>query len=222
MTWVLGTLAVSAVLAAIGVSVAGYRSTPPVSAPPGTPAAGARDEDPLAPRLFDKSGSVRIHVAGAVRKPGVYTLPAWARVVDAMKKAGGPTPSADLDAINLADFVRDGEQLRIPERGRAEPLSSHRPTPEPPVVALTVGGRGMGRYPFARMASAGESAGILNLNTATREDLESLPGVGRTAAERIVAYREQFGPFSRPEDLLNVPGIGEKGFERMRPLIAAP
>src|SRR5687768_16846793 len=120
---VLGVLAAGSALAAAGLGLNGYRTNPPppqANRPGGLLAAplDASAKDPLTPRLFDGSDPIRIHVAGAVKKPGVYSLPSWARVVDAMKKAGGPTTAADLDAINLADPVRDGEQLRIPTRGR--------------------------------------------------------------------------------------------------------
>src|ERR671916_819100 len=129
MAWIMGTLAATAAVAAVGVTGWGIRSTPGALTPrtETRPSAG-RDEDPLAPRLFDQSGPIRVHVAGAVKKPGVYSLPAWARVIDAVKKAGGATASAALDRINLADPVRDGEQVRIPVRGRAERLEAHHPT----------------------------------------------------------------------------------------------
>src|SRR4051794_21570240 len=117
MAWILGVLLATAALAAVGVAWSGYRSSPGPLVPqasnrPGENAPG--DRDPLSPRLFDQSGPIRVHVAGAVKNPGVYSLPGWARVVDAMKKAGGPAANADLDGINLADPVKDGEQVRIP------------------------------------------------------------------------------------------------------------
>jgi competence protein ComEA len=229
---VLSVLAAGSALAAAGLGLNGYRTNPAQPGQPGRPLAAPLDpddKDPLAPRLFDQSNPIRIHVAGAVKKPGVYSLPSWARVVDAMKKAGGPTAAADLDAINLADLVRDGEQLRIPARGRREHVRLHQPAPEPPVVPPGVGGRGTGRYPFAARAAAlrtadvaPASAGSVNLNSATREQLDSLPGVGPSTADSIVAYREQNGPYLRPEDLMNVRGIGPKKFDRLRARISAP
>lgn len=247
LAWVMGTLAACAGLAAVGVGWTGYKNTPPR---PGVPQpevsnapTGGQDADPMAPRLFDQSGSIRVHVAGAVRKPGVYAVPNWARVIDAMRKAGGAADNAELDAINLADHLKDGEQVRIPTRGRPEPLQTHRPTPEPPHVASTTGGHGRGRYPFAGGAgtpvtsasSTGSAAPpahtsgpkalpetVLNLNTATRDQLLVLPGVGPATADRIVAFREEHGPYVQPEDLMNVKGIGDKRFEKIRPYVTAP
>jgi competence protein ComEA len=147
--WLLG-LVVVAVLAALGMAYQGYRTTPPAPTPGGLVAGGSgEDQDPNAPRLFDRSEPIRVHVAGAVRKPGVYSLPAWARVIDAIKKAGGGTTEADLDAINLADRLQDAEQLRVPMKGRPGSLTAHQPTPEPPPVPPNAGGHGIGRYPFA-------------------------------------------------------------------------
>lgn len=233
MTWVLGAIAAAATVAAAGVGLNGYRTNPPKNsqrviqqaAETGNP----QDEDPLAPRFFDQSGSIRIHVAGAVKKPGVYSIPAWYRVQDAVKKAGGASADADLDAINLADRLKDGEQLRIPHRGRPARLQAHFPTPEPRPVQRTAGGRQTGRYPFraradVTLARGGTSpaAAPVNLNRAGLEELDSLPGVGPATAEKIIAYREAQGPFLRPEDLMNVKGIGPTRFERLRPLVEAP
>jgi len=225
---ILATMAAVFTLVALGVGFSGYRSSPPRPEPSRILADSAtpQDKDPLAPRLFDQSAPVRVHVAGAVKKPGVYALPGHARVIDAMKKAGGATAAADLDGINLADKIRDGEQIRIPVKDDPEPLTEHRPTPEPPSTPATVGGTGLGRYPFAsespgvQLQSA--SGGPVNLNTASREALDELPGVGPATAERIVTYREERGPFLRPEDLMNVQGIGEGKFEKLRPLVTAP
>jgi competence protein ComEA len=215
----MGALTLAAALTALGVGWAGYRGDPK---PPQGPVALMTGQvegsgDPMSPRLFDSTEPIRIHVAGAVRKPGVYSLPAWARVTDAVKKAGGAAPNADLDAINLADRLVDGEQLRVPVKGRRERLALHRPTAAPEAPAPEVGGRGVGRYPFAAAAESGPAPKQpVNLNTADREQLESLPGVGPSTAERIMAYREARGPFLRLEDLLNVPGIGPAKLDRIR------
>lgn len=244
LSWIMGTLAAGAALTAVGVGLNGMRTAPVTKQPRNASAAGSvsPDEgDPLAPKLFDKSGTIRVHVAGAVRKPGVYSLQEWARVVDAMKRAGGPTSQADLDAINLADPVKDGEQVRIPTRGRAERLSSHFPTPEPGRIDSTAGGTRSGRYPFTvqpsrygaqSMSVRGAAATVptqvasgavpVNLNSADKDDLEALPGVGPATADAILAYRVRSGPFVAPEDLLNVRGIGPKKFDQLRPLVTAP
>jgi competence protein ComEA len=221
MGWIMGGLATAAVLAALGVGLNGYFNTPRADAhpapEPGAAAAESRPGDPLAPRILDSTAPIRVHVAGAVKRPGVYQLPGWARVVDAMKKAGGATPLADLDAINLADRIRDGEQVRIPYRGRSERLRTHQPTPEPLSVPTHMGGVGNGRYPFAGGdAEEGPATQRLDLNSATREQLEALPGIGPSTADRILAYRQEHGRFLQVEDLLNVQGIGPGRFQNLR------
>jgi len=236
LVWTLSILAIGATLAAIGVGLNGYQQSPhtvaAASSKPG-PTANPRDDDPLAPRLFDQGSTIQVHVAGAVRKPGVYTLPSWARVNDAVKKAGGATPRADLDAINLADHLKDAEQVRIPTRGRPEVAAMHLPTPEPPPVTVSSGGHRAGRYPFAPgaanipSAAAGNkpavtASGPVNLNTATQEQLEALPGIGPSTAGKIMAYRQQNGPFQQPDDLMNVSGIGPGRFAKLRSLVVAP
>jgi competence protein ComEA len=237
----LSMLAVSGTLAAAGVALNGYRQNPrpEPGAPSGAAPAGtvrtasvkpgnAPADDPLAPRLFDQPGSIRVHMAGAVRHPGVYSLPAWARVVDGVKKAGGATGQANLDAINLADRLKDGEQVRIPVRGLAEPLDAHQPTPEPAAVPANVGGTGVGRYPFgpgSAASSGAQPAGPgqpVHLNSAGQQELERLPGVGPVTAAKILAFRTEYGPFARAEDLMNVPGIGPTRFEKLRPMVVAP
>lgn len=121
---------------------------------------------------------VSVHVAGAVQQPGVYELPAGSRVTDAIEAAGGPVEGAQPDSINLARQVVDGEQVRMPTQD--EPDGS---------VGLSVDGR-------------------ININTATASQLEDLPGVGPVLAGRIVAYREQHGPFASVGALESVSGLG--------------
>lgn len=121
---------------------------------------------------------VLVHVSGAVRSPGVYTLDSTARVVDAVDAAGGPTQEAQLHQLNLAALVVDGQQIRVPVEGEA-------------VVPL---------------APTGE--GPIDLNRADVIGLQALPGVGPSTAEAIVAYRDANGPFRSVDDLLDVPGIG--------------
>jgi competence protein ComEA len=171
---------------------------------------------------------IRVHLVGAIRQPGVYSLPASARVLDGITLAGGATSRADLDRINLADFLKDGEQVRVPVLGGTEAAGAHRPTAEPAFVPAGAGGKAKGRYPFASSPTTGTSArgasgsGRVHLNAAGKADLERLPGVGPATAARILAYRSQYGPFERVEDLMNVTGIGRKRLEEMRPLLAVP
>jgi competence protein ComEA len=139
-------------------------------------------------------GRVVIHVAGAVRRPGVYKLPAAARVDDAVARAGGPTRRADLSGLNLAAEVEDGRQVLVPERLR----------PGSPATAAG---------PAA--AAPGEGQPV-NLNTATLEQLDTLTGVGPTTAQKILDFREERGGFGSVEELGEIPGIGDKRLATLR------
>lgn len=142
-----------------------------------------------------EAAQVVVHVAGAVARPGVYSLPPRSRVGDAVAAAGGAGPDADLDRVNLAALVADGERVYVPRRG--EPA----PAPETPV-------------PSAR---AGPTAsGPLDLNTATVEQLESLPGIGPTTARAIVDHRARRGRFRSVEQLLDIRGIGPSKLAALR------
>ncbi len=140
---------------------------------------------------------IYVHVVGAVVRPGVYTLPAQSRVIDAVNAAGGPAPGADTEGINLADFLRDGAQLYVPFAGTPPP-----PSPTPLNAPKTAGG-----------------AQKVNINTATAAELEALPGIGPVYAERIVAYRQAHGPFKAPEEVMQVQGIGPACYEKIAPYI---
>lgn len=144
-------------------------------------------------------GKVTVHVAGAVRRPGVYRLPAGARVNDALRRAGGARGRADLAAVNLAAKLEDGRQVLVPERAAAG------------VAGATAGA--------AAPAGAGVAAAPVNLNTATLEQLDTLDGVGPGIAQRILDYREQHGGFTRVEELGEVPGIGAKRLATLTPLV---
>jgi competence protein ComEA len=144
------------------------------------------------------SGRVAVHVAGRVRHPGLVRLPAGSRVQDAIRAAGGAAPGADLDAVNLARKLTDGEQIRVPAPG----------DPAPPAVPGVAGPAGPGTAPAAP----------LDLNTATVEQLDTLPGVGEVTAGRIVAYRTAH-PFTAVDELLEVPGIGQRRFDQLKDLV---
>jgi competence protein ComEA len=132
-----------------------------------------------------------VHVAGAVRRPGVYELPAGARVQDAVRRAGGPRRRADLDAVNLAARVADGQQVVVPVR-----------------IAAAA----------AAPAAAGEApAAPVSLGSATLEQLQTLDGVGPATAQKIVAYRTEHGGFGSVDDLANVAGIGPKKLAAIKP-----
>jgi competence protein ComEA len=144
-------------------------------------------------------GRVIVHVAGAVRRPGVYRFAAGARVNDALRRAGGPRAHADLDAVNLAAKLEDGRQILVPLRAAA--------------------GGGPGPLASSAAASSDAPAAPVNLNTATLEQLDTLDGVGPGIAKRILDYREQHGGFSRVEELGEVPGIGAKRLATLTPLV---
>jgi competence protein ComEA len=135
---------------------------------------------------------IAVHVAGNVLKPGVYDLPGDARVVDAIRLAGGATAIADLNAINLANPLNDGQQVYVPAVGEKVPPSSN---------GLSAGGDGTG--------SATNSVEYpININSADAALLDELPGVGPATAQAIVTYRDQNGPFVNVNGLEDVPGIG--------------
>jgi competence protein ComEA len=122
----------------------------------------------------------QVHAAGAVRKPGVYALPLGSRVSDLLAAAGGATPDADLDQVNLAARVGDGERIYLPRKGESAP----------------------------GISGAGPPSTPLDLNTATAEQLDALPGVGPSTAAAIVEHRTEHGRFRSVEELLEVRGIG--------------
>ena len=139
---------------------------------------------------------LRVHVAGAVGTPGVYELPVGARVREALEAAGGPAEEADLDRVNLAAPLEDGQQVFIP--AQSEGSSAALPPAASPAPSIE---------------------GTININTATASELEALPGIGPSLAEKIVAYRLEHGLFNEPEDLLQVSGVGPAKLEQIRDLI---
>ena len=176
------------VAAAIALAVVAWRLGPGAGggggqpAPPAASTAGSLVSAPAAPRAL-------VHVAGEVRRPGVYPIAAGARVIQAIRRAGGPTARADLSALNLAAMLQDGQQVLIPARA---PKGS------------------------AAAAGTGRRAGPLSLSSATAEDLEALDGIGPTLAERIVEWRTAHGGLASVDQLLDVPGIGPARLDAMR------
>lgn len=149
---------------------------------------------------------VQVHVAGAVKKPGVVTLDGQARVVDALDAAGGTKKNADLTQVNLARVVKDGEQIVVPE------IADDAGANAPQTAQGTAGG-GTG-------TAAGPAAGAgqkININSASAAELENLPGIGPVTAAAIVAYREEKGPFASVDALTEVSGIGEATLEKIKP-----
>ncbi len=139
---------------------------------------------------------VIVYITGAVPRPGVYALPKNARVQDAISAAGGFLAEAEKSQINLAALLEDGEKLDIPYLEGASPVLG---TPVPAVVTSTTE--------------------LIDINIASAAELETLPGIGPTTAQKIIDYREQNGPFLSTEDIINVPGIGPGTYERIKDLI---
>lgn len=144
-------------------------------------------------------GRVIVHVAGAVATPGVYELDDASRVDDAVRAAGGPVGDADLDGLNLAAPIVDGQRVYVPVDGEIDPAT----VPS-----------GVSAAP-----DAGAASGPVDLNTATVAQLESLPGVGPATAAAIVDDRDRNGPFASVDDLDRVPGIGPAKLAALRDLV---
>ena len=140
------------------------------------------------------------HIAGAVVTPGIVTLRDGQRVVDAIAAAGGARPDADLDQLNLAARVADGERIFVSVRGA-------------PIVASSDGGAG-------ESSSSGVKSGPIHLNSATSSDLETLPGIGPSLASAIIKLRVERGGFRSVSDLRDVPGIGEARFSQLESSVA--
>lgn len=175
----------AAVLVVAVVALVGWRSSSGAPVDVDLP----RAAPPAAGATSVVSETATAHAAGAVGRPGVYRLPPGARVTDLLDAAGGPAPDADLDQLNLAATVADGERIYVPRRGEA-----------PPPIA----------------AAGAAPAGPVDLNTATAEQLESLPGVGPATAAAILDWRKQHGRFRSVEDLLEVRGIGDARLADLR------
>lgn len=151
-----------------------------------------------------------VHVAGEVRRPGLYKLDTNCRINDAIEKAGGPTKRADLSRVNLAEKLADGIQIRVPSLD--DPSES-------PTVQRPIDNRAMGLGAFGRTSKPPKSdlaPGSVSLNSASAAELEALPGIGPSTAAKILAYRQAHGGFKSIDELLEVKGIGPKKLEAMR------
>jgi competence protein ComEA len=169
-----------------GTGVLFWTKQKPVVAQPTVPPV-EKMKEPVVPK------NVVVHIAGAVMQAGVFTLPAGSRVMDALKIAGGPSQGADLNAINLAALLVDGQQIRIPSLD------------EPGYINQSVTVRG------SKTADAKVSINMADLNA-----LDTLPGIGPSMAQKIIDYRRANGPFQSLEDLKKVPGIGESKYQNLK------
>jgi competence protein ComEA len=145
--------------------------------------------------------SVRCHIVGAVLTPGVYTLPSNARIQDAIAAAGGPALDADLEQLNLAAAVLDQQQIIVPTRASSPRASSQ--------------GRAVTNEDSLFVPR------LVDINEADSKTLQTLPGIGPVLAERIIAYRDEHGPFASVEELASIKGIGPATLEQLRFLITA-
>lgn len=160
--------------------------------------------------------TVKVHVAGGVKNPGVYQLSSQGRVIDAVNAAGGAVSSADLESINLAQTLVDTEQIFVPLRSQARSRISVAPRLRPKTSTTVATNNSSSNPANSGETSQARSDGNININTASATELDVLPGVGPSTAQAIVAYRKKKGPFARVEDLLNVPGIGPAKLSQMR------
>lgn len=203
-----GALLAVGVLVAVGLSFLGAASpAPKLTLPRAEPGSAPVDGAP-APAPATAPGvpatppvTVTVHVAGQVASPGVYAVPAGGRVADAVIAAGGAASEADVEQLNLAARLSDGERIYVPKKGEAAPLVAAAPAP----AGATKAG--------------GAPAGPVDLNTATAEQLEALPGVGPATSKAILTYRANHGRFRSVTELLEVPGIGPAKLEALRPLV---
>lgn len=194
---VAGALVVLVLAAVVGLRVTGADQRPATRAQRPSVEVRAVSADAGA-------GAVVVHVAGGVRRPGVYELDPGSRVDDAVNEAGGPTRRAQLSGLNLAAELEDGRQVLVPER----------------LSRQAQGGSGGPGQPAAPVPAAGGVGAVggppISLNTATVEQLDTLDGIGPATAQAILDWRDQNGGFGSVEELAQVPGIGEKRMATLR------
>ncbi|MCS5507361.1 ComEA family DNA-binding protein [Curtobacterium flaccumfaciens] len=190
-----------------GAPTAGAGAASGVPSPSAGASAGAAPSAPGA-------GRVVVHVLGAVRRSGVVELPASSRVGDALERAGGATDDADLDRLNLARVLTDGERLYVPRVGQQDVPEALGPMADGAAAGPTAAaGAGSGG---GSAGTGGEESAVVDLNTADQTALETLPGIGPGLAGRIIAWRDEHGRFTAVEDLLDVSGIGDVRFAELR------
>jgi len=153
---------------------------------------------------------IMVHVVGAVRQPGLYTLPLDSRVQNAIEAAGGFTNSANPHDLNLAAKLQDGEQLIIPWMAATPDFSDYANHATEPAQSS---------FPQRTMPTLPIAAELININTASQEELETLPGIGPVTAQKIIAFRETYGPFASIESIQEVNGIGPVKFAGIKDMI---
>jgi len=163
--------------------------------------------EPIALEPVPTKVPIEVHVIGEVVRPGVYSLPEGSRVQDAIDAAGGLLSGTNVNDINLAAKLEDGQQLKI---GNITSVAGS---------ATQQGGSPFTVVPTQTGGGGSNSGDLVNINTASASELESLPGIGPTAAQNIINYRNQHGPFAQIEDIMNVSGIGPSTFDAIQDLI---
>ncbi len=205
----LAVLAGGLVLTAAGLLVSGSDDNSPIEikipTPPPDPEPAASVEQ-LSAGPVSTGGPIKVYVSGAVRRPGVYELNKGDRLEDALSAAGGVVEGADLETINLANKVRDEGYYHVSRLGE---------TPRPEVVEAAVP---LNPSLPGESESSSESP-LIDLNTATLDSLDSLPGIGPVRAQAIVDFRQRNGPFASVEDILDVQGIADGIYEQLRGLV---
>lgn len=156
--------------------------------------------EPIQLRPLSTPEPITVYLVGAVQSPGIYTLPAGSRIQDAVQAAGGLLSEANPGAVNLAAILIDGERIVIPVLPEFD--NSSAATGE-----------------LSERSTSLEGIVLININTASQSELESLPGIGPKTAQKIIEYRQSHGPFLTIEDLLDIPGIGDKTLAEIKDLI---
>ena len=172
--------------------------------------AGMREEE-------EATVSCMVHVCGAVERPGVYELPQGSRIYQAIEYAGGLRDEADPDYLNQADFVSDGEKVYVPTREEVTEMDGR--------LQIVLGQSDESGGAYSALGTGSQSqeeqsaSGLVNLNTASEDQLCTLPGIGSSKARSIIAYREEHGSFDRIESVMNVAGIKDGLFQKIKAYI---
>ena len=187
------------------------------------PAPAAPDSQsaaPPAPGPTAPPAKIVVHLTGAVINPGVYETAPNQRLNDVLQMAGGPAPDADLSGVNLAAYVKDATQYRIPSVADAAPAPAAMESAAMESAAMASGGTVTnGTAANGTSSAATACAEPVNINTATADCLTTLPGIGSVKAQSIVDYREQSGPFVATDQITAVSGIGSATYRRIAALI---
>lgn len=189
---------------------------------------------------IERTGTNRdivVYVSGAVEKPGLVRLPIDARLNDALKQVN-PLPEANVDQMNPAEKLKDGQKITVPFKPVVQPIgitnTANMPTSNTAPSAGGIPSTGIASAPIVTSptitaptitapnstGTVNSASGLININTAGVTELDKLPGIGSALAERILQYRNEHGPFGKPEDLQKVSGIGAKTYEKMAAMLS--